>query len=88
MGRNPKKKNSRSSALNPTLAQVTIWDAGAGGIGKQAAFMGECILNLSKLVPFQGHIIEQDFDVKQGRQYKPEVNPNSRKDVPWMTKRG
>jgi hypothetical protein len=57
--------------------------------------MGECILNLSKLVPFQGHIIEQvqtsiqecvsgthsdthvptdqDFDVKQGRQYKGEI---------------
>ena len=38
-----------------------------------APFMGECILNLSKLVPYQGEIIMQDFDVKQGKQHKTQV---------------
>lgn len=35
--------------------------------------MGECILNLSKLVPYQGEVIMQDFDVKQGKQHKTQV---------------
>lgn len=56
---------------NHAQLEVTLWD------GKEqrnsSGFMGECILNLSKLVPFQGHIIEQDFDVKPGKQYKTKV---------------
>ena len=49
--------------------EVTMWDSRPGN----AAFLGECILNLSKLVPYAGNIIEQDFAVKQGKHFKTAV---------------
>lgn len=57
---------------NQSQLEVTIWDT-AEAQGSPATFMGECILNLSKLVPYQGEVIMQDFDVKQGKQHKTQV---------------
>ena len=57
---------------NQSQLEVTIWDT-ADQQPFPASFMGECILNLSKLVPYQGEIIMQDFDVKQGKQHKTQV---------------
>mmetsp|Transcript_20964 Transcript_20964/g.48444 ORF Transcript_20964/g.48444 Transcript_20964/m.48444 type:complete len:627 (-) Transcript_20964:47-1927(-) len=47
--------------------EVSIWDTKSRCKGQQssAGFMGECLLNLSKLVPFQGHVIEQEFTLKR-----------------------
>lgn len=60
------------SDANQTQLEVTIWDT-AEAQAFPAPFMGECILNLSKLVPYQGEVIMQDFDVKQGKQHKTQV---------------
>jgi hypothetical protein len=57
---------------NQTQLEVTIWDT-AEMQPFPGPFMGECILNLSKLVPYQGEVIMQDFDVKQGKQHKTQV---------------
>jgi hypothetical protein len=57
---------------NQSQLEVTVWDT-AETQAFPAPFMGECILNLSKLVPYQGEIIMQDFDVKQGKQHKTQV---------------
>eukprot|EP00960_Hanusia_phi_P019510 575612-Hanusia_phi.AAC.1 len=39
---------------------------------------GECILNLAKLIPYQGEIIMQDFDVKQGKNHKSRLRAEGR----------
>lgn len=39
---------------------------------------GECILNLAKLIPYQGEIIMQDFDVKQGKNHKSRLKAEGR----------
>jgi hypothetical protein len=57
---------------NQTQLEVTIWDTSEVQ-AFPATFMGECILNLFKLVPYQGEIVMQDFDVKQGKQFKTQV---------------
>ncbi|KAJ1477052.1 hypothetical protein T484DRAFT_1906846, partial [Baffinella frigidus] len=59
--------------IDATVSQleVTLWDARFEN-DPNAGFLGECILNLSKLVPYAGNIIEQDFDVKQGKHFKTE----------------
>ena len=62
---------------NQSQLEVTIWDSGESE-ASPAPFMGECILNLSKLVPYQGEIIMQDFDVKQGKQHKTQVQASGK----------
>ena len=57
---------------NQSQLEVTIWDT-AETQAYPVPFMWECILNLSKLVPYQCEIIMQDFDVKQGKQHKTQV---------------
>ena len=57
---------------NQTQLEVTMWDTSEVQ-AFPAPFMGECILNLFKLVPYQGEIVMQDFDVKQGKQFKTQV---------------
>ena len=58
---------------NHSQLEITIWDASEAS-PLPAPFMGECILNLSKLVPYQGEVIMQDFDVKQGKQHKTDIH--------------
>ena len=62
---------------NQSQLEVTMWDSGETQ-EFPAPFMGECILNLSKLVPYQGEIIMQDFDVKQGKQHKTQVQASGK----------
>ena len=53
---------------NKSQLEITLWDADEA-FGTEAAFMGEVILNVAKLLPYANQHIEQDFNIKQGRHY-------------------
>jgi hypothetical protein len=50
--------------------EVTLWDESTNGPLAEK-FLGEVILNLAKLVPYNNTLIEQVFEIKQGKNHKP-----------------
>ena len=57
---------------DPTSSQleVTMWDDGSNDDTTAQKFLGEVILNLAKLVPYNNTFIEQVFEIKQGKTHK------------------
>ena len=57
---------------DPTNSQLecSLWDESDGGDSTQQKFLGEVILNLAKLVPYNNTYIEQVFEIKQGETHK------------------
>ena len=47
--------------------ECTLWDDSDADAENNGNFLGEVILNLAKLVPYNGQYIEQVFDIKQGK---------------------
>ena len=50
--------------------ECSIWDQSGAGDTPAQKFLGEVILNLAKLVPYNKSTIEQVFDIKQGKTHK------------------
>ena len=51
--------------------ECSLWDESSSAETTQQKFLGEVILNLAKLVPHNNVLIEQVFEIKQGKQHKP-----------------
>jgi hypothetical protein len=49
--------------------EVTLWDESSNGPLAEK-FLGEVILNLAKLVPYNNTLIEQVFEIKEGKSLK------------------
>ena len=47
-----------------------MWDWGSNDDTTAQKFLGEVILNLAKLVPYNNQFIEQKFEIKQGKLHK------------------
>ena len=60
------------SVKDPKNSQLecSLWDESSSGDTTQQKFLGEVILNLAKLVPHNNVLIEQVFEIKQGKQHK------------------
>ena len=57
---------------DPSNSQLecTLWDESDQTASEPQKFLGEVILNLAKLVPYNNTYIEQVFEIKQGKNYK------------------
>ncbi len=57
---------------DPSNSQLecTLWDESDWTASEPQKFLGEVILNLAKLVPYNNTYIEQVFEIKQGKNYK------------------
>jgi hypothetical protein len=57
---------------DPSNSQLecTLWDESDGTASEPQKFLGQVILNLAKLVPYNNTYIEQEFEIKQGKNYK------------------
>jgi hypothetical protein len=51
--------------------ECSIWDeSGDGNLTVAQKFLGEVVLNLPKLIPYNKTVIEQVFDIKQGKTHQ------------------
>ncbi len=50
--------------------ECTLWDESDGTASEPQKFLGQVILNLAKLVPYNNTYIEQEFEITQGKNYK------------------
>jgi len=50
--------------------ECSLWDESNEGDSTAQKFLGEVILNLAKLVPYNNTHIEQVFEIKQGKTHK------------------
>ncbi|EKX40882.1 hypothetical protein GUITHDRAFT_113142 [Guillardia theta CCMP2712] len=55
---------------NDAQLEITLWDTSCEENDDESAFLGEVVLNVSKLVAYEGQLIEQQFEVKQGPESK------------------
>jgi len=53
--------------------ECTIWDTSDAMPIEFSHFLGEVLLNLAKLIPYNGHYVEQVFFVKQGKTIKSDL---------------